>query len=98
LWFKIIVKFFFASSYIFVVGKDENLKKKRPFTLAIKGMYTNPYTPLQVAQAKARITGKSFANFLEPLASAVWHKDINRKHPAPKAPYPPLAERGRILR
>ena len=30
----------------------------------IKGMYTNPYTPSQVAQAKARNTGKSFANFL----------------------------------
>jgi len=50
--------------------------------LAIKGMYTNPYTPSQVAQAKAKNTGKSFANFLKPLASAVWHKDINHNHPA----------------
>jgi len=49
--------------------------------LAIKGMYTNPYTS-QVTQAKARNTGKSFAHFLKPLASAVWHKDINRNHPA----------------
>jgi len=50
--------------------------------LAIKDMYTNPYTPSQVAQAKSRNIGKSFANFLKPLASAVWHKDINRNHPA----------------
>jgi len=45
-------------------------------------MYTHPYTPSQVAQAKARNTGKSIANFLKPLASAVWHKDINRNHSA----------------
>jgi len=49
--------------------------------LAIKGMYTNPYTPSQVAQAIVRNIGKSFAHFLKPLASAVWHKDINRNHP-----------------
>jgi len=50
--------------------------------LAIKGMYSNPYTPSQVAQAKARnILCMSFANFLKPLASALWHKDINHNHP-----------------
>jgi len=47
-------------------------------------MYTNPYTPShsQVAQEKARNTGKSFANFHEPFSSGVWHEDINRNHPA----------------
>jgi len=57
---------------------------------------TNPYTHSQVAQAlllekldeglwsfAARNTGKSFANFLKPLASAEWHKDLNHfpRHP-----------------
>ena len=49
---------------------------------SLKGMYINPHTPPQVAQSKPRNKNKAFANFLKTFASAVWHKDILRSHPA----------------
>jgi len=49
---------------------------------SLKGMYIDPHTPPQVAQAKPRNRNEAFANFLKPFASAVWHKDIHRNHPA----------------
>jgi len=55
---------------------------------SIKGMCTDSYTPSQDAQAKARNTGKSFANFFKPLASAVWHQDITCNHSASKDTLP----------